>query len=79
MPLEKIAFYVQKKYMNKKISIETITIGRALFHPINRQKIVLEMHTLQCHRYQRLHFDNLWIDRDEARFYMEEKKIRILN
>lgn len=30
---EKIAFYVQYKYMQKRISKETVTLKRALFHP----------------------------------------------
>lgn len=79
IPFEKIAFSLQKFYMKKRRSIETITRGRALFHPVDRQKIILEMFILRSKRYKQLHIDNIWVDREEARFYMEDKKIRILN
>lgn len=79
IPLEGILFFVQKAYMKKRISNETINFRRASFHPIDRQKIVLELHNLRINRYHSLYNDNMWIDREEARFYIEEKKIRILN
>lgn len=78
-PIEKAAFYLQKSYMKKRRSIETVTKGRALFHPVDRQKIILDMFVLRSKRYKQLYIDNIWVDREEARFYMEDKKIRILN
>jgi len=79
LPFERIAFFLQKTYMKNHKSIETVTKGRALFHPLDRQKIILDMFLLQSKRYKKLHVDNIWVDREEARFYMEDKKIRILN
>lgn len=79
LPFEKLAFSLQKSYMKKHRSIETVTKGRALFHPLDRQKIILDMFVLHSKRYKKLHIDNIWVDREEARFYMEDKKIRILN
>lgn len=79
VPFEKIAFYIQKKYMGKYRSIEVVAPGKALFHPIDRQKIIMDMYILRFKRYWKLYSDNLWVDRDEANFYMDEKKIRILN
>jgi hypothetical protein len=79
LPFEKISFYLQKIYMKKHRTIETVTKGRALFHPVDRQKIILDMFVLRSKRYKKLHIDNIWVDREEAKFYMEDKKIRILN
>lgn len=78
-PFDKLAFSLQKFYMRRHRSIETVTKGRALFHPVDRQKLILDMFILQSKRYKKLHTDNIWVDREEARFYMEDKKIRILN
>ena len=76
---EMIAFRLQRRYMKNHTSGETVTKGRAFFHPIDRQKIILDMFLVRAKRYKTLHIDNLWVDRDEARFYMEDKKVRILN
>lgn len=78
-PFDKLAFSLQKFYMRRHRSIETVTKGRALFHPVDRQKLILDMFLLQSKRYKKLHKDNIWVDMEEARFYMEDKKIRILN
>lgn len=79
LPVEKLFFLTQNLYMKKHQSIETVTKNRAFFHPVNRQKLIMEMYALRVKRYKILYTDNLWVDRDEARFYMQEKKIRILN
>jgi hypothetical protein len=78
-PIEKLCFYSQRVYMQRYRTIEVISPKRAFFHPIDRQKIILDMFRLRSKRYKTLYVDNIWVDRDEARFYMEEKKIRILN
>lgn len=77
-PLEKIAYILQKAYMHK-ISGETVSHSKAFFHPRDNQGIILDMLEIRYDRYKRLFNDNIWVDTDEARFYMEEKKIRILN
>lgn len=78
-PFEKIAYYFQLAYMISKKSGETITNTKAFFHPVDRQGMIMDMLELRFDRYKRLYDDNMWVDTDEARFYMEEKKIRILN
>ena len=40
--IEKIAFWAQRKYMSPKITRETITPKRALFHPQDWGKVVLD-------------------------------------
>ncbi len=77
-PVEKIAYVLQKAFM-RKVTGETIQRTKAAFHPIDRQKIVMDMYKLRANRYKKLYVDNYWVDSDEARFYMDEKKIRILN
>lgn len=79
IPVEKLAFIFQSLYMGKSKSREVVSYGKAFFHPIDRQKLIMEMYELRHKRYMRLYEDNIWIDKDEARFYWEEKKIRILN
>jgi len=79
IPIENIVFNFQRAYMKNHRSSETVTKSRALFHPVDRQKLILEMFLVRSKRYKSLHIDNFWVDRDEARFYMEDKKIRILN
>ena len=78
-PLEKLSYIFQKAYMKKYRSIEVIDPVRAFFHPTDRQKIIMDMYRVRCKRYWMLYDDNLWVDKDEGRFYMEEKKSRILN
>ncbi len=78
-PFEAAAFFIQKAYLKKGMTNETVLPTRASFHPIDRQTIIMDMYKLRSSRYKKLYMDNLWVDRDEARFYMEEKKIRILN
>jgi hypothetical protein len=79
LPLEKMLFFLQKIYMKNHRTLEIIAPGRAFFHPVDRQKIILEMYELRYKRYKNMYVDNIWIDSDEARFYMDEKKVRILN
>lgn len=79
LPIEKLLFILQKIYMRNHRTIEVITRGRAFFHPVDRQKIILEMYELRYKMYKNMYVDNIWIDKDEARFYMDEKKVRILN
>ena len=40
--VEKLAFFVQYQYMKKKITREVITSTRALFHPVDWSKFVLQ-------------------------------------
>lgn len=77
--LEKIFFNLQSVYMKNYKTKEIISRGQAFFHPVDKQGMILSMHKLKYKRYKRLFVDNIWIDRDEARFYMGEKKIRTLN
>ncbi len=77
-PVEKFSYLLQKAYMRKTTG-ETIQMTKAAFHPIDRQKIIMDLYDLRANRYKKLYADNYWVDSDEARFYMDEKKIRILN
>ena len=78
-PFEQLAYIAQRLYMKPVKSGETVTNTKAFFHPLDRQKIILDMVDVRFDRYKRLFDDNVWVDTDEARFYMEDKKIRILN
>ncbi len=78
-PIEKIAYFLQYKYLKRHKTGETVSKNRAMFHPTDKQKIILDLYKLRYRRYEKLYMENLWVDPDEARFYMEEKKIRILN
>lgn len=78
-PVERAAYILQLFYMRRRRSIEYVTKDRAFFHPIDRQKLILDMFRLRYARYEKIYNDNLWIDKEEARFYIEQKKIRILN
>jgi hypothetical protein len=79
VPLEKLSYVFQRVYMGHHKSAEATTKGRAFFHPIDRQKLIVDMYQLRRKRYMKLFNDNVWVEKDEVRFYMEEKKIRILN
>ena len=79
VPLERLAYGIQHMYMGRHTSIETVTKGRAFFHPVERKNLIMDMYQLRKKRYLKLYDDNVWVDKDEVRFYMEEKKIRILN
>lgn len=79
VPIEKISYICQLHYMKKRRSIEFVTAHRAFFHPIDRQKLIMTMFQLRYNRYRTIYEDNMWIDKEEARFYLEQKKIRILN
>jgi hypothetical protein len=78
-PVEKFVFFIQKMYMNGHRRSETISGRHAFFHPFDRQSIILDMYELRYRKYRKLYEENIWVDRDEARYYNEEKKIRILN
>lgn len=78
-PFEKTAFFTQKAYMRAHRKGETISQKSAFFHPFDRQALILDMYELRFKRYKKMYEDNIWIDSDEARFYSNEKKIRILN
>ncbi len=78
-PVEKIVFGLQYLYMKKSKTIEEVGHNKAFFHPIDRSTIVMDMFDLRYERYSRIYEENLWVDKDEARFYLDEKKIRILN
>lgn len=79
IPVERIVYIFQLLYMRKERSNEMVSAKQAFFHPVNRQKLILDMYELRYKRYKRLNEENMWIDKDEARFYWEEKKARILN
>lgn len=78
-PFEAVSYLAQIAYLKKGRTREIVKRRRAEFHPIDRQKMIMDMYSLKADQYIKLYMDNLWVDRDEARFYMEEKKIRILN
>jgi len=78
-PVEKLLFFLQKFYMKGLISREIIKSGMALFHPIDRQGMILETFGNRFEKYREIYMQNLWVDRDDAKFFLDEKKIRILN
>lgn len=79
LPIEKCMYLVQKIYLDKHRREETISSSAAFFHPFDRQTLILDMHELRYKLYKKMHEENIWVDKDEARFYIDEKKIRILN
>lgn len=77
--VEALFFLLQKFYMRKVITNEIVLNKLAMFHPVNKEKIILDMYNLKVDKYLSLFENNQWIDSDEARFYFDEKKNRILN
>lgn len=76
---EKLFFLSQKMYMRKTAKNETVLPKLAMFHPVNKEKVILDLYDIKAEKYLSLYNDNKWIESDEARFYLDEKKIRILN
>jgi hypothetical protein len=72
-------FSIQNLYITKHKTRETVEAKLAMFHPLNREKVIKDLYKLKSKRYKELYAKNQWIDRDEARFYFDENKIRILN
>ena len=79
IPLEKISYIIQRLYMGRHKPVEVMTKSRAFFHPMERKSLIMDMYGLRKKRYMKLYDDNVWVEKDEVRFFMEEKKIRILN
>lgn len=79
VPLEKISYIIQHLYMGRHKPVEAMTKSRAFFHPMERKSLIMDMYGLRKKRYMKLYDDNVWVEKDEVRFFMEEKKIRILN
>lgn len=77
--IEALLFLSQKFYMKRIVTSEIILNKLAMFHPMNKEKIILDMYRLKSDKYLGLFENNQWIDGDEARFYFDEKKNRILN
>lgn len=78
-PIEALFFSLQKFYMRRIVTSEIVLNKLAMFHPVNKEKIILDLYNLKSDKYLSLFEDNQWIDNDEARFYFDEKKSRILN
>lgn len=78
-PIEALFFSLQKFYMRRIVTSEIVLNKLAMFHPVNKEKIILDLYNLKSDKYLSLFEDNQWIDSDEARFYFDEKKSRILN
>lgn len=76
---EALFYQLQKLYMRRVITKETVLNKLAMFHPINKEKIILDLYNLKSDKYLNLFEDKRWIDVDEARFYFDEKKNRIMN
>jgi hypothetical protein len=72
-------FSIQNLYIKKHKTRETVEAKLAMFHPLNREKVIKDLYKLKSKTYKELYNKNQWIDRDEARFYFDENKIRILN
>jgi hypothetical protein len=77
--IEAFLFSLQKFYMKRVVTSEIILNKLAMFHPMNKEKLILDMYNLKSDKYLNLFEDNQWIDSDEARFYFDGKKNRILN
>ena len=78
-PVEALFFSLQKLYMRNVVTSEIILSKLAMFHPVNKEKIILDLYDLKSDKYSSLFEDNRWVDTDEARFYFDDKKNRILN
>lgn len=78
-PIEKIFYSLQIFYMRRIRTRETVSPHKAFFHPIDRNKVIMNLFEVRYERYLRVYEDNIWIDKEEARFFLDEKKIRILN
>lgn len=72
-------FLLQRMYMAPVLTIERISKKEALFHPVDKGRIILDLYTLKSKINIERFTSNQWIGSDEARFYFDEKKMRILN
>lgn len=70
---------VIKILMQNKVSKSDVKLGENFFYTSSKRKIIMQIYNARQKVYLNLLKDNYWIDTDEARFYLDEKKIRILN
>lgn len=78
-PIDGLCYILQKMYMKPVLTIERISKGTARFHPIDKGLVILELFSLKSKIYIDKYLSNQWIESDEARFYFDEQKMRILN
>lgn len=77
--MEGASYFLQKLYMAPVLTIERITKDSAFFHPVDKGRIILDLYSLKSKINIERFTSNQWIGSDEARFYFDEKKMRILN
>lgn len=69
-------FYVK---LAKSASYKIFNRNLAMLYEVDKEKIVLELFELKLKKYLTLFEEDHWIESEEARYYLDEKKVRILN
>lgn len=72
-------YFMQKIYMAPVITVEKVSKNTAEFHPVNKGLLILDLFNLKSKINIDKYKSNRWIESEEARFYFDEKKMRILN
>lgn len=78
-PIDRVFYYLQLLYMMPKKTVEKTSKGLAMFHPVNKAGIILDLYTVKTKLNIEYYKQTSFIDKEDAKFYFEEKKIRILN
>lgn len=77
--INSFCFLIQKLYMMPVITIERISSREASFHPVDKGRLILDLYGLKSRLNIEKFNSNQWVESEEARFYFDEKKMRILN
>ncbi len=79
IPVNLVFYLMQKFYMSPHLTIERVNRKSAFFHPVDKGKIILDLFALKSKINIDRYFSNQWLGPDEAKFYFDDKKMRILN
>lgn len=73
-----VVFVISCKIFDRKSKDQKIS-NHTLFGRTEKGKSILEFYELRLKKYLKLYEEDIWIESEEARFYLDEKKVRILN
>jgi len=74
-----VLYGVQRLYMSRVLTVESVSKKSAFFHPLDKGKVILDLFSLKSKLNIEKYTSNQWIGSEEGRFYLDEKKMRILN
>lgn len=77
--IDPIFYTMQNTYLAMHKKSKVVSKSRAMFHSVNKGQLILDLFQLKLEQNLKNLYDNQWIDRDDARFYFDDQKMRILN